>query len=374
MAIKMGRRAHTAAAAGACAALLALAGCGSSAEKDPEPAAASTGTTSGTATTAAELQPFTFASPIPDDVSLTPWYVASDVFAKRNGLAVRFVYSNGDPGEGYKLLLTGRADAFAQQPDITAAAAGNAGLPVKYFRDDFQHQIFGFAVRADSPIRSIRELDGKVVAIGQASWQVAFDPLAAAAEVKPQFKVTGITGRWPALAGSRVDAVATWDTDALNPSFQRIVDVRFLPAREELPAIAGQWSNGDIALAERIADGDAKLVAWGKSISQAQVFMRANPACAARVLARHVKGLDEAQLLRAVRVVDALMQSPYTDEHGLGAVNEEAFQRQLDGLHAGGLLRRQLKAGDLVDQSLLSQIDDFDRDAVVAEAKACALD
>ena len=88
------------------------------------------------------------------------------------GLDVRII--PGGPNSGYlTAVATGRADLGTGNSDdvITAIARG---VPVKIVAAEMQHDAQGILFHDEHPVRSVRDLDGKVIMAGPASVWVQF--------------------------------------------------------------------------------------------------------------------------------------------------------------------------------------------------------
>ena len=81
-----------------------------------------------------------------------------------------------------KMLVTNQADMAYPSPGVLATSV-QAGEPIISVFDITESDSFVFMVRPNSPIKSIQDLAGKKIALGDAGWSVICDPI---------FKVNGI--------------------------------------------------------------------------------------------------------------------------------------------------------------------------------------
>jgi NitT/TauT family transport system substrate-binding protein len=351
---------------------IAAAGCG---DDDTQEQTAAGTPSAAAEPAAAQTKPqktVRFVMPVPAGPDLAAYYVADDQFGAENGVKLEFD-TQLIATQGAKKIMQDQADAFLGITTVLAVV-NDAGLPLKYFRDDFVRNLTGFAVPADSDITSIADLKGKKIGIVDPGWPVVWDPIMRAAGLKPddyEYKVVGV-GNYQAMAAGKVDAVASW---AMNwqPPDASIQKLRYLPG-DALPEVAATPSNGVMVKADVLAEKPEWLVGLGRSISQAQEFMKANPECAAKIAEKYVESEQPFEVtLAQVREQIEYHRNEATDANGLGFSDPAAFDRMLADMKAGGVIKKDLAATDIVDNSLIPEINEFDAEQVAAKAKACAI-
>jgi len=364
------------------AAGLVVAGCGSSDEDSAttgdgtaEQAAATAGATAEAAsptTASKDLRTVRFVMPVPPGPDLAAYYIADKVFGEENGIKIEFD-TQLVATQGAKLIMQDRADAFLGITTVLAVV-NDAGLPLKYFRDDFVRNLTGFAVPADSDIQEIKDLKGKTIGIVDPGWTIVWDPIMRAAGLKPdeyEYKVVGV-GNYQAMAAGKVDAVASW---AMNwqPPNAKIQKLRYLPG-DALEGIARTPSNGIMVRADVIEEAPEWLIGLGRAVSQAQDFMQANPECAAKIAREYVE-TDDSMEVTLAQITEQIEfhRNAATDAHGLGYSDPAAFDYMLEDMRAGGVIKKPLTAADVTDNSLIDQINEFDQAAVVEKAEACQI-
>lgn len=365
---------------GALAALslaIVAAGCGSS-SGDSSAEAASGGASGGAATgsepaaVSTEVKDVKFVMPVPPGPDLAAYYIADEQFGPENGVHLD-IDTQLVATQGAKLIVSGQADAFLGITTVLAVV-NDAGLPLKYFRDDFVRNLTGFAVPADSDIKEIADLKGKTIGIVDAGWPIVWDPIMRAAGLAPdeyEYKVVGV-GNYQAMAAGRVDAVASW---AMNwqPPNHSIEPLRYLPG-SALPQVARTPSNGVMVKDDVIAEKPEWLIGLGRAISQAQEFMQANPECAAKIARKYVPSKEPFSVtLEQIEAQIPYQHNEATEEHGQGYSDPQAFEYMLEDMYEGGVIKKQLKAEDVIDNSLIGQIDEFDEQAVVEKAEECKI-
>src|SRR5262249_53083619 len=130
------------------------------------------------------------------------------------------------------------------------ALVKDQGLPVKCYFDNMDINIFGWAVKPDSPIQSPKDLEGKNVAIGLVGWDAVYNPIVAAAGGDFE-KITyipvglGYGPRLNALESGRVDAIVTWNGEfpGFNIAAREAGDgsLRFISGEQWLKAASNGW-------------------------------------------------------------------------------------------------------------------------------------
>lgn len=355
-------------------AAFAIAGCGSDGDDTSSADTGSTETsaTSTESTAPAEVKDVHFVMPVPPGPDLAAYYIADEQFGPENGIKFEFD-TQLVATQGAKLIVSGQADAFLGITTVLAVV-NDAGLPLKYFRDDFVRNLTGFAVPADSDIKEIADLKGKKIGIIDAGWPIVWDPIMRAAGLEPdeyEYVVVGV-GNYQAMAAGRVDAVASW---AMNwqPPNNSIEPLRYLPG-SALPEVARTPSNGVMVKDEAIAEKPDWLIGLGRSISQAQEFMKANPECAAEIALKYVPSEEPFEV--TLSQIEA--QIPYTynkatEEHGQGYSDPQAFEYMLEDMFEGGVIKTPLKAEDVIDNALIGEIDEYDKQAVAEKAEECKI-
>ena len=116
-------------------------------------------------------------------------------------------------------MLAKRVDIGYPNPDtlILSRAPGKEKLPLKYFYNMTRSSGWEFAVLADSPIKSLKDLNGKTVGVGAMSFgnvpitRAAFKELGVNATMVP----VGIgSAAFLALTSKRIDALNLFDSTA----------------------------------------------------------------------------------------------------------------------------------------------------------------
>lgn len=254
------------------------------------------------------------------------------------------------------------------------------GAKLKYFYTAYQGNVYGMAVPADSPIKSVADMKGKKIGvIGMASASaIIAKALAKKAGLDPerdiQIVVAGEAGQTAALVkNNSVDVLSQFDTQyALVENFG--VKLRRLshPEIEHFP------SNGFLALEETLSSKRKEAVALAKGYAMGTLFALTNPEAAIRIMwevwpQTRATGKDEATALK--HDISTLMaRAPAWRLETVGAKRwgenlVPNYQAYLDWLLEQGIIKEKANAADYLTDELLGEVNSFDANAVVAAAK-----
>src|SRR3954464_9498524 len=191
------------------------------------------------------------------------------------------------------------------------------GVKAKFFYTAYQGNIYGIAVPADSPVKTMADLKGKRIGVTSmaSAGVVLARALAKQAGLDPDkdisIVVAGESAQTAALLRSgQVDALSQFDTQyalTINAGAK----LRFLDTSD----IAKFPSNGLIALEERLANNRAEAVALAQGYAKGTVFAIANPEAAIRILwevfpQTKATGKSEADAMRDdVKTLEACARS-----------------------------------------------------------------
>jgi NitT/TauT family transport system substrate-binding protein len=255
------------------------------------------------------------------------------------------------------------------------------GVKAKFFYTAYQGNIYGIAVPADSPVKTMADLKGKRIGVTSmaSAGVIIARALAKQAGLDPDkdisIVVAGESAQTAALVLSRqVDALSQFDTQyalAANAGAK----LRFL----EHPEIKKFPSNGLVALEDWLKDNRQDAVALARGYAMGTVFAFANPEAAIRIVwevypQTRALGKDEATALKHdLRTLEARMKNwryEPVDGKRWGDNVEKNYQTYLDWLTAQGVLKTKTDAKDIITNELLDDVNKFDAAAITREAKA----
>jgi len=255
------------------------------------------------------------------------------------------------------------------------------GVKAKFFYTAYQGNIYGLAVPADSPVKSIADLKGKRIGvISMASGGVIVArALAKQAGLDPDkdisIVVAGESAQTAALLRSKqVDALSQFDTQYALAS-NAGAKLRML----DQPEIRKFPSNGFVALDDYLKTNRKDAVALARGYAMGTVFALANPEAAVRILwdvypQTKATGKDEATALHDdLLTLEARAKNwryEPVDGKRWGDNVENNYQAYLDWLFAQGVLKAKTLASDVITNELLDDVNRFSADAIRAQAKA----
>ena len=354
-------------------AALGLAGCGSSSSTGSS--SSSTGSSSG-----AFLR-LVMGAPLAAAPQFAPLAVAIDQgYWKKLGLNVSIKGLKGGTAS-VQALIADQADVSTEGPPSTLGAiASGHPLGTLSFYTWISKPEFSIAVPADSPIHSIQDLKGEtigVVDLGETDALAAKTIISSVLGVSPN-EVHAVpigTGAQAeiALKANRVAAYAAGDqgTAALNGIGY---PMRELP----LPTEAGKTTNTSFATTKQFYDtkaGQAELIAFGKGLSEATVFCKANIDACIKIFWKEFPTAapanatsDFAKASQQIRaILEMRLPKYYADDGKWGYQSIEGLMSNASVLD---LKVTTAQAQSLYTNSLVPAMSDFDEAKIVAAAKA----
>jgi NitT/TauT family transport system substrate-binding protein len=255
------------------------------------------------------------------------------------------------------------------------------GVKARIFYTAYQGNIYGIAVPQESPVKTIQDLKGKsigVTAMASAGVIVA-RALAANAGMNPdgdiRIVVAGEGAQTAALVrDNQVQALSQYDTQyALVENAG--VKLRMLDTKE----IDKFPSNGFLALEERLQSKRKEAVALAQGYARGTVFAINNPEATIRILwevypQTKPTGKDEATALKDdVKVLEARAANWKLDKAGVrkwGENSEANYEAYAEFMQKWGVTKVKVPGKELMTNDLIDEINAFDANALVAEAKA----
>jgi NitT/TauT family transport system substrate-binding protein len=286
------------------------------------------------------------------------------------------------PGSTDCVKLVATKDVQVSLPSVEPLAIIRPqGVKAKFFYTAYQGNIYGIAVPADSPVKTMADLKGKKIGVTSmaSAGVILARALAKQAGLDPDndisIVVAGESAQTAALLRSKqVDALSQFDTQyalTINAGAK----LRFL----DHPEIKKFPSNGFVALEDYLKTNRKDAVALAHGYAMGTVFAMANPEAAIRILweiypQTKATGKDEATALRDdLLTLDARAKNwryEPVDGKRWGDNIEKNYQAYLDWLLAQGVIKARTDAKDVVTNELLDDVNKFNVEAIRAEAKA----
>jgi NitT/TauT family transport system substrate-binding protein len=294
------------------------------------------------------------------------------------GLKVQMVPLPGS-SDCIKQVATGDLP-FAYAAPEPAAILYPQGVKTKVFFSFLQTSIYGLAVPADSPIRTIADLKGKTIGVTAmaSTGVIVARAMIANAGMNPdtdtRIVVAGEGAQTAALIRShQVDALSQF-AGAYALIENAGVALRMLDnsAIEKFPA------NGLVASDTTLTTRRADALALGRGVARGIVFAMANPEAATRMLwavypQTRPASEDPETVAKAILPLTANIRSMHLKPGGVtkwGESNLANYDAYYAFLLKWGVLKQPVAAKDLVTNDMVDAFNTFDAAAVEAQAKA----
>ncbi len=319
------------------------------------------------------------------DEAFAPFVVAKELgYFEKEGYDVSLLAVGGS-NESAIQISAGNGEIGAASPGEALVGMQSGKLDIKYFYSLYYANIWSVAVLPDSPIKSMADLKNKklgVQSMGSAGTtfgrafvtQVGLDAQKDIAFLPIGMGAQAITS----VKQKMVDAIVYWDA-ALAKFTTSGLDLRIVPAPENLRTLP------DVALLakpETIAKKPQMLVGAARAIAKGYDFTIANPEAAVLMTWKaypeaRVQDADPAKALAAGVMVSmgrmAIWNSPKTgDKHGL--LIPDDWSRLMQFMTEQKIMPEAAPITKVLTNELIDKINDYDRAAVVAQAKATSLD
>ncbi len=297
---------------------------------------------------------------------------------KEEGLDVEVITTRG-ASAAVQLVLGGKADVSYGNPS-GAMIAIQKGAKIKFYYTSIRGDIFGLAFPKGSGMKKLADAKGKTVGVSSfASGSTLYaKTLLAKAGLKPSdydLVEIGVGGRAAAaVKGNQVQVISLWDEAfaALEKAGIEIENIFKDPDAKNF--IAGSLTTTDESLAKR----QKMLIGLARGIAKAALFEQTNPDAAIRI---HWKvypqtaprgGVTDAAVAAEAKVVAARrpkhgINMMGTNKYGdIPKANMEDFQNYLV---ATGELPKKLPVDDYYTNALIPEINKFDHQKVIEQAK-----
>jgi NitT/TauT family transport system substrate-binding protein len=270
------------------------------------------------------------------------------------------------------------------EPVIIGKQQGRAPLPVRFYYNAIPTLIWEMVTLENGPIHILSDLKGKAVGI--------FSPAASnVPQVKALLRREGIdpdkdvtfrnvglgAGALNALTSGAVDVVALYDIE--HAAFEAAgVKIRHLP---QSPVLAPLFSNGLLTREENLTEPGKRriLVGVARAMARGTIFCQTNPRACVELTYRQLPeikptGMDDAKALdQGVFILRSRLEkmAPRDYQKGqYGHYDPAAWNAYVDFLQSEGVLESPVDPQSLYTNDLIEEINRFDREAVVRQAKA----
>lgn len=320
----------------------------------------------------------TFLMPAPSVMQFHPWQIAKELgYFAEEGVDVNIVAGDGSSSI-LQQILSGNADAGVPTPGATMLAASTGRDLVAIYQYAYTN-IFTLAASAESGITSIEQLRGKAVGVSDlAGGEV---PLVRAAlkeaGLKEGVDVTitpvgeGGSLTLNALKKGQVQAYASslFDEALVSASGYQMVDI--------LPESLQKFPANTVVTTPKVLDekGPA-MVGMMRAVTKAILFTETNPDAAIAIATKYApeEFSDPAIVASGWEAITKLKTMPTAIANELrGTFIKESWAAYMSFLQQGtveeGALQGPVDLDKLLNSTYLTQINDFDHDAVIKQAQ-----
>ncbi|MBY3064550.1 ABC transporter substrate-binding protein [Rhizobium laguerreae] len=301
---------------------------------------------------------------------------------KKEGLSVD-VQSVGGSLEALQQVMAGNAD-FGQMGALSVVQASAKGMPMQIamMNGTFQWKL---AVLADSAIKSVGDLKGKSIGVFSASTN-GNDFLKAylkKEKLNPDSDVTLLpvgfgASALEALRKGEVAALYYWPSAFISYEGQGLA-FRYFQSPEW-----SHYADYSVAGLKKKIDADPKSSeGMVRAMVKATVFADANPDCAVKMFWKahpdaKPTGVDDATaLLKDTNMLLAQLHEGNSKSENIGIVTPDNLKSLQDFMLDAKLVEKTTEPQKMVvadgDASFFTRVNDFDKAAIVADAKACKL-
>jgi NitT/TauT family transport system substrate-binding protein len=299
------------------------------------------------------------------------WYAA-------DGITVQLVPL---PGSGDCTKFVATREVLVSLASIEPLAILHPqGTRARIYYTAYQGNVYGIAVPAGSPIKSVAELRGKrigLISMASAGAIVA-RALVSEAGMNPDTDVSlvvaGEGAQTAALIRSKqVDALSQFDTQ-----YAMVENAGIALRRIETPELDRYPSNGFLALDDVLAKNKKELVAVARGYAMGTIFAINNPEAAIRILwevypQTKPTGKEESVALRDdIKTLEARAVNWRPERVGAkrwGESVEKNYAAYLEYLLKWGVIKERVQAKDIITNDWLSEIVNFDPAKMAALAK-----
>lgn len=284
-------------------------------------------------------------------------------------------------GEVLQAMGAERVEIGAPTPEA-ALPAMDQGQDVTMVYEWTRRPVAAFAVLEGSPITAIEDLEGKRIGVQSRSAGPALlsDASLVQAGLDAESDVTYVevsvgAAALDALQRERVDALMLYDTQYAGMEMLG-ADLRLMRAEGVDNLFATTFVVNDGFLE---AQPDA-VAGFGRAWTKASVWALANPEAAIRIMWEHYpeskagSGSEEEQMEMALAIFNARMEAVNVDdptENDLwGRYDEAAVEDWISFALENELIEKQLAPEDVYTNEFADTYNDFDAQAVIADAES----
>jgi NitT/TauT family transport system substrate-binding protein len=294
------------------------------------------------------------------------WAAIEMGYFKDEGLDVSIEQSIGTTD--VKMVSFGQSQFCIPSP-VSQMVAHEAGMPLISVMQCDTRQIFGICVKEDSEIKSMSDLKGKKVVLGDASWQSLFEVFVPAAglEFSDITYVVGGENRAQMVDVGQADAVFTWEKEYQLWQAQGL-KLRYITGEDLVPGCANS-----IATTRDMVKNDPELIEkFCRAYAKGIYFCKCNPEAATDIVLKKFPALNLTldQALPAIKGLVHITNDNDTETKGYGYHNKDEWQVMKDGALLTKSITEDVPVEEYYTNEFIEAINNFDKAEVEADAAA----
>lgn len=307
-----------------------------------------------------------------------PNWIAEEMgYWKELGITSQLNAGPIDATAGPKAVAAGTMDMSYPSPGVFTLVLA-AGLAVKSVWEMGAYDVFDFAVRTNSPYKTLKDLAGKTILLGSAGWQGISDPEFAQLGIDTKsLRYEAAGQQWgQALKSGQGDAALAWEGlraqwDGTGLKFRYILGQSF----SKFPANTFVIRSKDLSSAKWVDIYTRYLRGWAMGLE----FGYTNPAAATQIVYKYRPALahtlkpaigtqSTAQLANVFRGNWAHRQKISGLSSAWGWHDMAGWSAFLSAAHKTGQLTQMLQPQNIISNSLVAGANKFDHARVRKDA------
>ncbi len=321
-----------------------------------------------------ELVKMTWMTPrgtldVPDDYCL--WVAKKMGYFEELGLDVDLEPGPQDAFACTKFVDQKKADLGYPSPGVLTASI-DQGMDVLMMFEMMIGQVFDFAVKPDSPIKDVHDIEGKTMSLGFAGWEVIVEPIFLELGIDPKSVTYIYSGMQmgQAVAMGQADVALSWE--GLRAQWQaQGLDLRYFIGQQFsiMPANGYAGRKSDL---EDPAKRDL-LVRFLKATAMGIHFYTVNSRAAAQIMYDSLPAVREQ--MKPKLAYESMNQLAFPNSEGerrgkgYGWHDAEGWNKYLDIVYKLKQTSRRLNIDEVITNDLIKEANDFSRSSVAKDAK-----
>lgn len=292
-------------------------------------------------------------------------------YFEEEGIDVTFETSYGT--SDVRMIASGQGD-FAYPSPYIQLMAHEEDLPIISVYQVDVRNIFGFSVLPDSDIKTIADLKGKTISLGDPAWTSISDPMLIHAGLDPATDVEYVVAgenRAQMVAEGELDAVLTWEKEYQLWDAQGIA-LRYMSGEDVLQ----NCSNSLIVSLDTYKNNKELIVRYLRAVAKGAYFTKLNPRAATEIVLEKFPTI-EVEFEDALKAIEALVYIDHnedTEKFGYGYHNADAWTINVQDALRAGMISEEVPLDQIYTNEFVDEINDFDHEAIEKDAANYQLD